>query len=94
MGRDYHVTGGHEVEAEAAQRAKTPTRPGLWILRMLGYQGSPGNPPKAKRPAPVTSIRTSDEKAEHGLDSLSPGRRTGAVCDDLALANPLMQPAP
>ena len=39
MGRDYHVTGGHEPEAEKAQRAKKPTRLGLFILRHLGYKG-------------------------------------------------------
>ncbi|HUI04835.1 MAG TPA: hypothetical protein VLZ77_14945 [Acidimicrobiales bacterium] len=39
-GRDYHVTGGHEAEAEAAQRAKDPTRLGLFVLRLLGFGGT------------------------------------------------------
>ncbi len=38
MGRDYHVTGEHEAEAKAAQRAKKPTRIGLFVLRLLGYK--------------------------------------------------------
>jgi hypothetical protein len=41
MGRDYHVTGGHETEAEKAQRAKKPTRFGVFTLRLLGYKGVP-----------------------------------------------------
>lgn len=40
-GRDYHVTGGHETEAEKAERAKKPTRLGLFMLRFLGYKGVP-----------------------------------------------------
>ena len=39
MGRDYHVTGEHEAEAKAAERAKKPTRIGLFVLRLLGYKG-------------------------------------------------------
>jgi hypothetical protein len=41
-GRDFHVTGGHEAEAEAAEEAKKPSRFGMWVLRRLGYRGSPG----------------------------------------------------
>jgi hypothetical protein len=39
MGRDYHVTGEHEAEAKAAERAKKPTRIGLFVLRLLGERG-------------------------------------------------------
>jgi len=39
MGRDYHVTGEHEAEAKAAERAKKPTRIGHFVLRLLGYKG-------------------------------------------------------
>jgi hypothetical protein len=38
-GFNYHVTGGHEAEAEAAQRAKKPSRIGVFVLRLLGYKG-------------------------------------------------------
>ena len=44
-GRDFHVTGGHEAEAKAAQEAKKPSRLGMWILRMLGYQRPDPTPP-------------------------------------------------
>jgi len=44
MGRDYHVTGGHETEAEAVRRATRPTRLGLLVLRLLGYRGVPPRP--------------------------------------------------
>ena len=43
-GRDYHVTGGHEAEAEAAEHAKKPSRLGLLVLRLLGYKGGPRQP--------------------------------------------------
>ncbi len=43
-GRDYHVTGGHETEALAAERAKQPSRVGMWLLRRFGYKG-PVAPP-------------------------------------------------
>ena len=49
MGRDYHVTGGHEAEAEAAQKRKRPTRIGLFVLRRLGYRGTLA-PPLRTRP--------------------------------------------
>ena len=42
MGRDYHVTGEHEAEAKAAERARKPNRVGLFILRLLGGR-SPGS---------------------------------------------------
>ncbi len=46
-GRDYHVTGGHEAEAEAAQKAKKPSRLGVFVLRVLGYRGGvPRRPSK------------------------------------------------
>jgi hypothetical protein len=41
-GRSYNVTGGHEAEAKAAQRAKKPSRVGLFVLRVLGYRGKSG----------------------------------------------------
>jgi hypothetical protein len=44
-GRDYHVSGGHEAEAEAAEEAKKPSRLGLWVLRKLGYKGPDPTPP-------------------------------------------------
>ncbi len=43
-GRDFHVTGGHEAEAEAAERAKKPNRFGMWVLRLLGFRGNVGDP--------------------------------------------------
>lgn len=52
MGRDYHVTGGHEAEAEAAQRAKTPSRLGVLVLKLLGYRGAPDASPKVRGPSP------------------------------------------
>ncbi|MGB7052703.1 MAG: hypothetical protein WBG41_14140 [Acidimicrobiales bacterium] len=41
-GRDFHVSGGHEAEAEAAERAKKPNRFGMWVLRVLGFRGNAG----------------------------------------------------
>lgn len=51
-GRNYHVTGGHEAEAEAAQQAKKPGRIGLFILRILGFKGSVEQLPDARRVTP------------------------------------------
>lgn len=52
-GRNYHVTGGHEREAEVAQRAKKPTRVGLLVLRILGFRGGPPKPAlPARRASP------------------------------------------
>jgi hypothetical protein len=34
--RNYHVTGEHEAEALAAERAKKPNRIGLFVLKLLG----------------------------------------------------------
>lgn len=51
-GRDYHVTGGHEAEAEAAQRAKKPSRFGLLVLQLLGYRGTVEMLPDARRASP------------------------------------------
>jgi hypothetical protein len=50
-GFPYHVTGGHEAEAEAAERARPPNRFGMWILRRFGFQEqatrtTPGGPPR------------------------------------------------
>ncbi len=39
MGRNYHVTGGHEAEAKEAERAKKPSRIGVFVLRLLGFKG-------------------------------------------------------
>jgi hypothetical protein len=47
-GFDYHVTGGHEAEAEAAQRGKRPSRLGLFVLRFLGYKGTPAPRPRTR----------------------------------------------
>jgi hypothetical protein len=44
MGRDYHVTGGHEAEAVAAQKRQRPTRIGLFVLRHLGFKGTVAPP--------------------------------------------------
>ncbi len=38
-GFSYHVTGGHEAEAEAAEEAKAPNRFGMLVLRLLGFKG-------------------------------------------------------
>jgi hypothetical protein len=38
-GSNYRVTDEHEAEAKAAQRAKKPSRIGLFVLRLLGYKG-------------------------------------------------------
>lgn len=51
-GRDYHVTGGHEAEAKAAQRAKKPSRLGVFVLRLLGYRGTPSLPPRVRDSSP------------------------------------------
>jgi hypothetical protein len=45
----YGVTGGHAREAEEAERAKKPSRLGVWVLRKLGYKG---HEPEQKRQAP------------------------------------------
>ena len=52
MVRDYHVTGEHEAEAKAAERAKKPTRIGLFVLRLLGYRGSVQQVPDVHRVTP------------------------------------------
>jgi hypothetical protein len=54
-GRNYHVTGGHEKEAEAAELAKKPNRLGLLVLRLLGL--------RAPKPAPP--IRNASPSHEH-----------------------------
>lgn len=51
-GFNYHVTGGHEVEAEVAERAKRPSRLGLRVLRLLGFRGAPEMPPRVRRASP------------------------------------------
>jgi hypothetical protein len=51
-GRNYHVTGGHEAEAEAAERAKKPSRIGLFVLRLLGYRRSVQQLPDVHRVTP------------------------------------------
>jgi hypothetical protein len=62
-GRNYHVTGGHEAEAKAAEQAKEPNRFGLWVLQKLGYKGPdpvpPHEAPPPRRPLPpeVTPLR-------------------------------------
>ena len=44
MGRDYHVTGEHEAEAQAAQRKKKPSRLGRIVLWLLGFRGHLSQP--------------------------------------------------
>jgi hypothetical protein len=51
-GRDYHVTGGHEAEAKAAQKAKRPSRFGVFVLRLLGYRGGAPRPTKKRARSP------------------------------------------
>jgi hypothetical protein len=51
-GRNYHVTGEHEAEAIAAQRAKRPSRIGLFVLRLLGFKGSIQQLPDVSRTTP------------------------------------------
>lgn len=51
-GRNYHVTGGHEAEAQAAQRRKKPSGIGLFALRVLGFKGSVKQLPDARRATP------------------------------------------
>jgi hypothetical protein len=48
-GFNYHVTGGHEAEAKAAERTKKPSRIGLFVLRLLGYRGSIQQVPELNR---------------------------------------------
>jgi hypothetical protein len=43
-GRDYHVTGGHETEALAAQRAKRLNRFQMLILKLLGLKNEGPRP--------------------------------------------------
>lgn len=52
MGRNYHVTGEHEAEAKKAQRAKKPSRIGLFVLRLLGYRGPVLQVPDVHQVAP------------------------------------------
>jgi hypothetical protein len=41
----YHVSSGHEAEAEEAERAKPPNRFGVFVLRLLGFKGKVEPPP-------------------------------------------------
>ncbi|HEV8064908.1 MAG TPA: hypothetical protein VGP46_08760 [Acidimicrobiales bacterium] len=52
MGRNYHVTGGHEAKAQAAEHLKAPTRLGVLALRLLGYRGPVRQPKRFERPSP------------------------------------------
>lgn len=60
-GRDYHVTGGHEAEAEAAERAKRPTKLGILVLRLLGYRGSIEKAPDVHPASPSHEHRHREE---------------------------------
>jgi hypothetical protein len=60
-GRNYHVTGGHEAEADAAERAKKPTKIGLLVLRLLGFRGSIEEVPEAHRTSPSHEHRHREE---------------------------------
>lgn len=55
-GLNYHVTGGHEKEAEAAERLKKPSRVGLLVLRLLGVRDAP---------KPALRIRRAPPSHEH-----------------------------
>jgi hypothetical protein len=41
---DFNVTDGHETEAEAAEKAKRANRFGVFVLRLLGFKGTPPEP--------------------------------------------------
>lgn len=51
-GRNYHVTGGHEREAKAAEMAKQPNPIGLLVLRLLGLRVPKRRPALSRRSAP------------------------------------------
>ena len=51
-GRNYHVTGGHERQAMKAERAKKPTRIGLFVLRALGLKNPPAPAPSVRSATP------------------------------------------
>jgi hypothetical protein len=53
IGRDYHVTGGHETEA--AQWAKAPCRVGIFVLRLLGFKGTPAQSRREGRRHHITN---------------------------------------
>lgn len=51
-GRDFHVTGGHENQAKAAQRERAPTRIGLFVLRLLGVDNAAKPTVRVRRASP------------------------------------------
>ncbi|MDA8312745.1 MAG: hypothetical protein M0Z46_19475 [Actinomycetota bacterium] len=56
------VTDGHEAQAKAAQLRKPPGRIGLFILRLLGYQGQVAHRGHGRRgDVTVTSSTREDE---------------------------------
>jgi hypothetical protein len=69
-GFDYHVSGGHEAEARAAEEAEKPNRLGMWVLRKLGFKGAdprPQEPPHHGAPHHPKSHHPG-----HGDESASP----------------------
>ncbi len=64
--RNYHVTGEHEAEAQAAQRNKKANRLGVRLLRALGFKGSLLGPKiKAVSPSHERAHRSEHHTAEH-----------------------------
>ena len=61
-GRDFHVSGGHEAEALAAERAKKPNRLGMWVLARLGYRGPEPEPRQIPPPSPTSGPRPPDQR--------------------------------
>lgn len=51
-GRNYHVTGGHENQARAAERAKKPNSAGVMVLRLLGLRGAAKPPLRIRKASP------------------------------------------
>lgn len=49
---NYHITYEHEAEAKAVQRAKKPSRIGLFVLKLLGYRDPAQHVPDVPREAP------------------------------------------
>jgi hypothetical protein len=65
-GFDYHVTGGHEAEAEVAERGKKPGRLGLRVLKLLGFRGSVEAPLDVRRTSRGASSITTRSRPRSG----------------------------
>ncbi len=48
----YHVSNDHEAEALKAERAQKPNRFGMWMLRLLGFKGTPPGSAPGEQHAP------------------------------------------